>query len=467
MENIPIVLATDMNYIVPAKVAIWSCIEQKGPNDFYDFYILCDSSLTYPDRNFIMELEEKFSNISISFVEVKACLFADAPLFSHITLPSYYRLMICDLLPQIEKCLYLDVDIIACMNVRELYDYDLNNCVLGAVKDCGVQKRKDDYKGHEKVLGLTDLEGYINAGILVMDLRKMREMNLTARMLEEIPKGYPIMDQDIINKCCQGIIRYLPLRFNLFSDYYQTVERLERLAFSLSELEETKKKGCIVHFAGPFKPWDWIRCRHSELWWNTAKRALQEKVYEKLRIRAEQQACDSDWQSLCKKLEQTQEIVLFGFSEVGKACYDLLIKSGFREKINCFCDNDKDKFEKDYRGCKVWAAKKICKQYPKAFWLITNQKAHKQIRLQLKTLGIAEDRMFRYYKKTQGYYFCLDPAYAVHEARQYAWMEAGVQETNDSVKYREAEDDFWDHYHPILLELGNEPGEDNNGANSN
>ncbi len=54
----------------------------------------------------------------------------------HTSVATYYRLRIPEILPQnISKALYLDGDIIVEQDLKELWNLDLSNAVLGAVED--------------------------------------------------------------------------------------------------------------------------------------------------------------------------------------------------------------------------------------------------------------------------------------------------------------------------------------------
>lgn len=99
-----------------------------------------------------------------------------------------------------DKIIYLDTDIMLNGNIKELFDYDIENYELGVVKD---------RYGHIFIS-----PSYFNSGVLLMNLKKIRETKLFERVIDmcTIKKmGFP--DQSALNKLCKHKL-YLPRRFN-------------------------------------------------------------------------------------------------------------------------------------------------------------------------------------------------------------------------------------------------------------
>lgn len=55
-----------------------------------------------------------------------------------MSVETYYRLIIPEIMPNYHKILYLDCDMVADHDVAELYDFDLKGAVIGAAKDIDV-----------------------------------------------------------------------------------------------------------------------------------------------------------------------------------------------------------------------------------------------------------------------------------------------------------------------------------------
>ena len=93
----------------------------------------------------------------------------------HLSVETYYRLIIPEIMPEYKKILYLDCDMVVDHDVAELFDLDLGNCVIAGAKDIDVagQVRKglnnwENYAVQD--LGLEQPYDYFQAGVLVIDL---------------------------------------------------------------------------------------------------------------------------------------------------------------------------------------------------------------------------------------------------------------------------------------------------------
>ena len=101
---------------------------------------------------------------------------------------TYYRLFIPELYPEIDKALYLDCDIVLRSDVAELYDVDLKDNLVGAISDSFVTcvPRLHDYVTER--VGVRRPIDYFNAGVLLMNLKEMREALFGDRFVELIDK---------------------------------------------------------------------------------------------------------------------------------------------------------------------------------------------------------------------------------------------------------------------------------------
>lgn len=99
-----------------------------------------------------------------------------------------------------DKVLYLDIDIVACGNIKELYDYDVENYEYGAVKD---------YYGRIFIN-----PNYINSGVMLLNMKKIRETKLFEKARHMVnTKKMAFPDQSALNKLASAKL-YLPSKFN-------------------------------------------------------------------------------------------------------------------------------------------------------------------------------------------------------------------------------------------------------------
>ena len=97
---------------------------------------------------------------------------------------------------------------------------------------------------YDRELGLTGDEVYVNAGVLLLNLKAMRQANITEQLFElSAATALRFMDQDAINLAFRGRIRGLPERYNVTSD------SLRR------KIRPFRGHPAILHYTSPWKPW--------------------------------------------------------------------------------------------------------------------------------------------------------------------------------------------------------------------
>ena len=173
----------------------------------------------------------------------------------HITVATYYRLLIPDILSDYGKCLYLDGDICVPGDVAELLEFPLkaNEYVAGVVAFEGATTRHR--RRRLATLGIENLNTYVNAGVLLMNLDAIRADKVSARWLDLARHGFPLQDQDVINVACFNHIRLLPPKFNAMPPLYARSEKALGRIYGNTNVREGKQKPTIIHFASQCKPW--------------------------------------------------------------------------------------------------------------------------------------------------------------------------------------------------------------------
>lgn len=117
---------------------------------------------------------------------------------------SYLRCYFSKILNE-DKILYLDVDTLVVDNIQELWELDFD--VIAGVHEGG------EWNRHLNTYGLNDT--YINSGVLLMDLKKIREERLDDSMIYLLNNNkYAFPDQDVINLVCRNRIHQLPNIYN-------------------------------------------------------------------------------------------------------------------------------------------------------------------------------------------------------------------------------------------------------------
>ncbi|MFE7224857.1 glycosyltransferase family 8 protein [Nocardioides sp. NPDC057577] len=265
-------MAADLNYAKPMSVTITSLLENSGTDTRYDLKILVAEEYPAGVRDQILSFESRYPGNTITFVVVDD--FAEVKVStSHLTAPAYFRLKLPDLFPEVDKIVYLDVDTVIESDLSTLYGQDVHDVYVAAVPAAVYHLRSTEAA---QAMGLPSFDRYVNSGVMVMNLEKMREHGLVEEFLELSAKEFDSDDQDIINIVCYDGIRHLPLRFNLMTKYgpknveeFWSRPAVQRV-WSRDEYDEAMSSPVIIHFADKRKPWMDVSADFAERWWQYA-----------------------------------------------------------------------------------------------------------------------------------------------------------------------------------------------------
>jgi lipopolysaccharide biosynthesis glycosyltransferase len=172
---------------------------------------------------------------------------------------TFARLFIEDLLPEeTDKLLYLDSDIIVRDSLKELWETDIEDYLLGAVVEVYMPENR------KKVIGLEKEEPYYNAGMLLINRAKWQKQgmkeaffNYYRRMQGELLYN----DQDIINHCCRGQIKAVHPTYNFEPNVYyfpyNYMRKINPLYFTGNRLgyQTMIASPKMIHFLGDERPW--------------------------------------------------------------------------------------------------------------------------------------------------------------------------------------------------------------------
>lgn len=262
-ENIviPIAMATDIGYLLPTAITMTSILENAKPTTKYDFYIMVEHKLSNYANKYLQPLREKYPNCIINIVDMNNA-FSDLEMnIKHITYHTYYRLYLPTILKKYNKCFYLDSDIIVNGDLTSLFRTNIDEYLVAGVKAAGYFYPVNKVKPYLDKTGLKSIDQYVNAGVLLMNLKKMRDNDIQSKFLALADKGLPSQDQDIINIVCYNQIKLLPLRNNLMTKYFYLKNNAEipdgcaNYVYSKEEIKEALANPLIVHYADKAKPW--------------------------------------------------------------------------------------------------------------------------------------------------------------------------------------------------------------------
>ncbi len=245
-----IVITVDDNYIRPALIMLESLFEHnKGEIAIYLLHSnVCDENL----RRLAAHTERlggRFTDI-----RVPASLFEGAAITKYFTKEMYYRLLIPQLLPQEERALYLDPDIIIFRSIEDFYHSDFEGRLMIAVPDF---LGDSYYPERKKNLGLDSSYQYINSGVILFNIPLMSEsfhVDDIFRFMGECGLTLEFPDQDLINVYFKDGIKYAPREYNFTTEYVGIGDFL-KYVFSPRYRRDERGRVVIAHYMGKCKPW--------------------------------------------------------------------------------------------------------------------------------------------------------------------------------------------------------------------
>ena len=267
MKTVPILFTFDQSLLMPAGVCLTSLLESADADTFYDIFILhgpgCDFSA-------LDVLKERFGNFRMTVREV-AGEFVGAYEVRGIPETAYYRLLSPELIPQYDRLLYSDVDVIIREDLSKYYELDLGDNYFAAVDNCS--RLRPAVQDYISTLGIDWRNNYYYSGNLVINSALIRRDHMIDKFRELGKNAYDQQDMDIINIACNQ--RFLPLGpvFCLSVQLYSLIvnRRTEMDAiYGHQELDDALDHG-IVHFNG-VKPWKGA-CMNMDIWWTVYRRS--------------------------------------------------------------------------------------------------------------------------------------------------------------------------------------------------
>lgn len=269
MKTIPILFTFDNKLLMPAGVCLTSLLESASPDTFYDIFILHGPGCDFSGLNV---LKSRFDNFRITCREVKG-EFVGAYEIRGIPETAYYRLLSPELIPEYEKLLYSDVDVIIREDLSKYYELDLGDNYFGAVDNCSrLRPNVQNYLANK--LNLDYRNGYYYSGNLIINSKRILADGLLDRFRELGKNDYEQQDMDIMNIACNGRFLALGPAYCLSAQLYSLIvnrrDEMEAI-YGKEALDEALSRG-IVHYNGT-KPWDGA-CMNMDIWWNVYRRSL-------------------------------------------------------------------------------------------------------------------------------------------------------------------------------------------------
>lgn len=260
----PIVVAFTSNYFIPAATCLLSVLSHSAVTERY--HVIC--LLTEPlPQDLILKLQhiDDKQRLSFSFLNLKDKL-QDVYVDERYTIAASYRLLLPELLPEYDKVIYTDCDMIIRNNLTKLYyGIDLGENYLGVVYESPLEFQK----AYVESLGC-EFGKYFNSGFLLMNLRKMREEHLSEKLINALKVAYlQFPDQDVLNVVCKDKVLALPPYYNSIRTFFLPQYKPQFLKHYTEQQWQQVQKHGNIHYTGA-KPWN-AHTVEFDVWWRYYK----------------------------------------------------------------------------------------------------------------------------------------------------------------------------------------------------
>lgn len=259
-REIPIFFTIDDGYAPFLAVAINSAVKNCNPDRNYKAIILhqdlCEENIkklqSLQTENFKIELTPMKANFKALDDRMSNRLRCD-----YFTLTIYFRLFIPAMFPQYDKGIYVDSDVVFTDDIAKLFDTDISDNFIGACNDLSISDIPPLVAYTENAVGVSAKE-YINSGVLLMNLKKMRDCDMEGHFLNLLSEYHfdsIAPDQDYLNAMCCGKIYYLDAEWDTMPN----------------DAKPPLEKTSIIHYNLFSKPWCYDGIQYEDEFWKYAQ----------------------------------------------------------------------------------------------------------------------------------------------------------------------------------------------------
>jgi lipopolysaccharide biosynthesis glycosyltransferase len=247
---------SSVEYVPHAAAMLHSMLEQSGDLEVEAHY-LHGPEMPAEHMRLLAEMVERGGGSLITH-ELNDDRIAGLPEMSFIPATMWYRIYLPELLPDVDKILYLDADTIAVDALHDLWATDISEHYVAAVTNVFEPWNRV----YPIALGLPDEESYFNSGVLLMNLAAMRRDDATTALRDyafSAPSNRLAWgDQDALNVVLSAKRVRLHPRWNFMNSVAIFPEAEELLG--ADAVREARTSPAIRHFEGPSinKPWHYL-----------------------------------------------------------------------------------------------------------------------------------------------------------------------------------------------------------------
>jgi len=292
-KNVPVVFAADDSYSPMFAAALQSLMDHSSADNNYDV-VLIGTNISNDNKAKLLGMTKQRKNVSLRFCDPGIFIQNyDLKANAHITKETYYRFLIQAILPDYDKVLYLDSDLVINADVADLYHTDITDYMLAAARDPDFLgqingQNPDTMEYVRDTFQMKDPYNYFQAGVILFNEKNMREAHSLEEWLKFATHPYRYNDQDVLNLYCENKVYYLDMAWNFITDCNH--ERVSKvIVYSPDEIQKAyaaaRKSPKIIHYAGFKKPWHDPSEDFATYFWDAEKKT---PFYEEMLYRMNQ-----------------------------------------------------------------------------------------------------------------------------------------------------------------------------------
>lgn len=249
----------DNNYIRLMSISVISLFENNQQIKNLVVYLLGEN-ISNENKAILDNIGAKYGR-KIIVIDLPKIDIPDILISTRWPLSAFTRLFSAQLLPRnLDRILYVDCDTIIKGDIESLLEIDIYEKIFYGISDC-------ISLNYKRNIGLQPNSVYINAGVLLINLEKLRDVDIKRSIDKYLTKYIKLMnyaDQDILNSVFTNQIGVLSPQYNIMTLYvshtYQEICMLRKPTnfYSASELETALINPIIIHYTTNMRvirPW--------------------------------------------------------------------------------------------------------------------------------------------------------------------------------------------------------------------
>lgn len=187
---VPVAYSSSNNYISLVYTSMLSVLSNKGYYTFILFFIIIPKDFSEVNIRFLESLYEQYDYFNITFIRMDD-KYKNAYNSGKLSIHVYFRYSLGELIPNLDKIIYLDSDTICLTDLLKFYNINFRGkLILGRILYYDKNNNIESFS--------------INSGILLLNLKEMRKMKMEKIILKILKSGFGHNKIKKINKKNSG-----------------------------------------------------------------------------------------------------------------------------------------------------------------------------------------------------------------------------------------------------------------------